>query len=94
MAEDGTEPGIIAAQGRREMPKTGEDCRGWYGTWHHSCTREEGDALRQQKMAEDIGTEPGIIVAQGRRETPKTGEDGRGWYRTWHHSCTREEGDA
>ena len=25
MAEDGTEPGIIAAQGRRETSKTGED---------------------------------------------------------------------
>ena len=44
MAEDGTEPGIIAGQGRREMPKTGEDGREWYRTWHHSCTREEGDA--------------------------------------------------
>ena len=42
MAEDGTEPGIIAAQGRRERPKT-EDGREWYRTWHHSCTREEGD---------------------------------------------------
>ena len=44
MAEDGTEPGIIAAQGRREMLKTGENGRGWHRTWHHSCTREEGDA--------------------------------------------------
>ena len=44
MAEDGTEPGIIAVQGRRETPKTEEDGRGWYRTWHHSWTREEGDA--------------------------------------------------
>ena len=29
MTEDGTEPGIIAAQGRRETTMTGEDGRGW-----------------------------------------------------------------
>ena len=53
MAEDGTEPGIIATQGRRETPKTGEDGRGWYGTWHHSYTREEVDThdrRRRQMM--------------------------------------------
>ena len=44
MAEDGTEPDVIATQGRRETLMTGEDGRGWYRTWHHSCTREEGDA--------------------------------------------------
>ena len=86
MEEDGTEPrpGIIAEQGRRETPKTGEDGGG-------------GRRPRQEKVEED-GTElqPGIIAGQGRRETVKTGEDGGRWYRTqnWHHSWTMEEGDG
>ena len=59
MAEDGSEPGIIAAQGRREAPKTGEDGRGWYRTWHHSCTREEGDdhdRRRWQRMVPNLAS--------------------------------------
>ena len=59
MAEDGTEPGIIAGQGRRETPKTGEDGRGWYRTWHHSWTREEGDAhdrRRWQRMVPNLAS--------------------------------------
>ena len=42
MAEDGSEPGIIAGQGRRETTMTGEDGGGRYRTWHHSWTLEEG----------------------------------------------------
>ena len=49
MEEDGTEPwpGIIAGQGRRETPKTGEDGGGWYRTltWHPSWTREKKKQL-------------------------------------------------
>ena len=59
MAEDGTEPGIIAGQGRRETPMTGEDGRGWYRTWHHSWTREEGDdhdRRRWQRMVPNLAS--------------------------------------
>ena len=82
--------GIILGQGRREMPgqeKMEEDGTELL-TWHHSWTREEGDA----KTGEDGGgwyrTQTWHHSSgQGRKETAKTGEDGGGWYRSsWHHS--------
>ena len=53
MEEDGTElqPGILAGQGRKETPKTGDDGGGWYRTqtWHPSWTREAGDGQDRRR---------------------------------------------
>ena len=84
MEEDGTEPrhGIIVGQGRRETAKTGEDGGGWYRTltWHHSCTRKEGDGQDRRRWSMMIqNPDMASYLDKGGRRRPrqeKMEEDG------------------